>query len=187
MGEIVLTDASPIIYLARIEEGLSWLKEIYGYVAMTPTVRRELFPAREMPGKTAIEKAVRNRILREIEDEWTAPKFGGLDEGEDSTIRVAVNLSRRGDHCHVLIDDRDARRVLQKLSSENLDFAGTAAVVGRAKRLGLTTSAASEFKKLRLLGFRVSDEIVRSILDSVGESSEAWPPGRRRTARKAPH
>src|SRR5450631_4276415 len=103
MGEIVLTDASPIIYLARIEEGLSWLSEIYGYVGMTPTVRRELLPAGDKPGKTAIEKAVRDRILREIQDEWTAPKFDWLDEGEDSTIRVAVNLCRRGDHCHVLM------------------------------------------------------------------------------------
>lgn len=175
MGEVVLTDTSPVIYLARIER-LSWLKAIFGYVAMTSTVRSELLPTRNMPGKDAIVNAVRDGTLREIEDEWTVPAFSDLDEGEDSTIRVAVNISRRGHHCHVLIDDKRARQVLQALKSENLDFAGTAAVVARAKRLGLTDSAVSELEKLRDTGFRLSDEIARSILVSVGENPERWPP-----------
>jgi predicted nucleic acid-binding protein len=185
MGEIVLTDTSPVIYLARIER-LSWLKEIFGYVAMTSTVRRELLTARDMPGKVAIEAAVRDRTLREIEDEWTAPAFSSLDEGEESTIRVAVNLSRQEHHCHVLVDDKQARQVLQSLKSEKLDFAGTAAVVARAKRLGLTDSAAKELEKLRDVGFRLSGEIARSILDSVGEDPELWPPMTRPRILRAP-
>ena len=175
MGEIVLADTSPIIYLAQIGR-ISWLRDIFGYVAITSAVRRELLPARDVRGKPAIEEAVRDRILREIEDKWSVPAFSALDEGEDSTIRVAVNLSRRGHHCHVLIDDKQARRALQSLASQNLDFAGTAAVVVRAKRLGLVNSVASELEKLRALGFRLGDDVARSILESVGEGSEVWPP-----------
>ena len=132
-----------------------------------------------MPGKPAIEGAVHDRILREIEDRWSTPAFSTLDGGEASTIRVAVNLSRRGHYCHVLIDDKEARRELQSLASKNLDFAGTAALVVRAKLLGLVDSVASELEKLRALGFRLSDDVALAVLDLVGERPELWPLTRR--------
>jgi predicted nucleic acid-binding protein len=186
MGQIVLTDATPVMYLAQVEDGLSWLKEIFGWVAMTSTVRGELLPIRDVPGKIAIKRALGNGILREIEDPWSTPKFPQLGPGEESTIRAGINLSRLGNSCLILIDDKDGRRLLKTVSSETLAVSGTIAVVGRAKRLDLIPSAASVFEKLRRLGFRVSDDLVRSILDRVGETSEPWPPGRRRTAaRKA--
>jgi len=175
MAEIVLADTSPVIYLARIE-GLPWLKEIFGYIAVTSVVRRELLPPADLPEKSAIEAAIVDGTLREIADEWALPIYSGLGEGEDSTIRVAVNLSRRGHYCHVLVDDKQARKVLQALASEKLDFAGTAAVVARAKRLGLVDSVAAELDKLRQAGFRLSDEVARSVLESVDESFEAWLP-----------
>jgi predicted nucleic acid-binding protein len=147
-----------------------------------------MLPTRDAPGKHAIEEALRRGVLREVETRWTTPKFAWLDRGEESTIRAAVNLSRLGDRCLVLIDDKDGRQVLRTIGSENLDFAGTAAVVGRAKQLGLIKSAASEFEKLRRLGFRIDDEVVRAILHDVGENLEPWPPVRRRTAaRKGRH
>jgi hypothetical protein len=188
MGRIVLTDASPIIYLAQLEHGLSWLEEIYREVAVTPVVRRELLPKKEAAGKSGIEEAFRRGVLREIEMKWTTPKFARLDDGEESTIRAAINLLRAGNSCLILIDDKEARQVLQTLRPDALEVSGTVAVIGRAKERGIIKSAALELEKLRRLGFRVSDDIVRAILHGVGESSERWPPGRRRTAtRKARH
>jgi predicted nucleic acid-binding protein len=120
MGQIVLADTSPVIYLAQVEGGLSWLKEIYGSVSVTPAVRRELLPAQEAPGKSEIQNAFRQGILREIEMPWSTPAFSKLDEGEESTIRAAVNLSQSGNTCLILIDDKDARQVLQTLRSGTL-------------------------------------------------------------------
>jgi predicted nucleic acid-binding protein len=181
MGQIVLTDATPIVYLAQVEEGLSWLREIFGSVAMTSTVKSEVLPNTDVPGKIAIQRALENGILREIEEPSSTPKFPQLDPAEESTICAGINLSRLGNSCLILIDEKDGREILKAVSSETLTVSGTVAVVGRAKQLDLIRSAAPVFEKLRQLGFRVSDEIVRSVLDSVGESVEKSPrPTRRR-------
>jgi predicted nucleic acid-binding protein len=186
MGRIVLADASPIVYLAQLEDGLSWLEKIYREVVVTPVVRREVLPKKEVAGKSRIQEAFRRGVLREIEVPWTTPKFPRLDDGEASTIRAGINLSRLGNSCLILIDEKDGRGLLKTVSSQTLTVSGTVAVVGRAKQLNLIQSAAPVFEKLRALGFRVSDDIVRSVLDAVGESSEPWPPRRKGTAaRKA--
>ncbi len=53
MARIVLTDASPLIGLARID-GLLWLGELFGVVWMPPEVRREVLPNRGLRDEAAI-------------------------------------------------------------------------------------------------------------------------------------
>jgi predicted nucleic acid-binding protein len=171
MGEIILADASPIIYLAQLENGLSWLKEVYGPVGVTPVVRDELLPAKQVAGKRAIEEAFRLGILYLIETPWTTPQFAELDPGEASTLRAVVNLVHEGNACLILIDDKNGREVLETLHLNLLEVSGTAAFVGRLKRKGMIKSAAAELSKLRDLGFRLSDEIIRQVVDSAGEGS----------------
>ncbi len=146
MGQIVLADASPVIYLAQVEGGLSWLKEIYGSVSVTAVVRSELLPTMAAAGKSEIQSAFRKGILHEIEVPWSIPTFTELDEGEASTIRAAVNLSQSGDTCLILVDDKKARQVLQTLRSSTLQFSGTLAVIARAKERGIIKSAALELR-----------------------------------------
>jgi predicted nucleic acid-binding protein len=47
MARLVLTDASPLIGLARID-GLPWLGVLFGVVFMPPEVRREVLPNRDL-------------------------------------------------------------------------------------------------------------------------------------------
>jgi len=171
MGEIILADASPIIYLAQLENGLSWLKEVYGPVGVTPVVRDELLPAKQVAGKRAIEEAFQLGLLYVIETPWTTPQFAKLDPGEASTLCAVVNLLNEGNSCLILIDDKNGREVLETLHLNSLEISGTAALVGRLKRKGMIKSAAAELSKLRDLGFRLSDDIIRYVLDSAGESS----------------
>jgi predicted nucleic acid-binding protein len=175
MGQIVLADASPIIYLAKLEGGISWLKELYARVAVTPVVHRELLPAREVAGKREIELGFRAGTLYEIETPWRTPRFADLDAGEESTIRAAVNLLREGNSCLILIDDKRARRALTTLRSQSLEVSGTAALIGRIKQRGMIESAAEQFDNLLALGFRLGDDIVRAILDNLGEGSPPPP------------
>ena len=176
MGQIVLTDASPIVYLARLDGGLSWLKEIFVRVSMTPTVSGELLPNHDVPGKAAIESALASGVLAEIEAPWLTPDFPGLDPDEESTLRAAVNLVQSGSSVLVLIDEKDGRRALEKVQSTSLVVSGTAAVVSRARELGLIVSAIEVFEELRRLGFRVSDQVVRRALVRAGENPQLWPP-----------
>jgi predicted nucleic acid-binding protein len=175
MGQIVIADTSPIIYLARLKDGFSWLTEIYGEVVVTSAVHRELLPAKDAAGKREVKDAFSAGILREIKSPWITPNFPGLDEGEESTLRAAVNLVSEGNSCLVLVDDKDARRVLRTLRSNALQFSGTVALIARLKERGIIKSVAAELEKLRRMGFRISDDVVRLVLESVGENPALWP------------
>jgi predicted nucleic acid-binding protein len=45
MARLVLTDASPLIGLARVD-GLGWLESLFDVVALPPRVRDEVLPGR---------------------------------------------------------------------------------------------------------------------------------------------
>ena len=175
MAQIVLSDATPLIYLAQIPDGLSWLEELFGHVVMTPAVRKDVLPGQGKPGEREIHNAVRRGILRVLEHDWPSPRFPWLDEGEESTIRAAVNLAEQGHHCLVIIDEKDGRAVVEELASAAITVSGTAAVVGRAKELGLIPSAFAVFEELRQRGFYISDDVVRRILEKVGEAAAQAP------------
>ncbi len=81
----------------------------------------------------------------------------------------------------LLIDDREARRAA---SSFTITVTGTAAVVGAAKQAGLIASARTIFDQLRLSGFRISDEIMGGILESVGEGEPVAKPVRETRRRR---
>jgi predicted nucleic acid-binding protein len=49
MARLVLTDASPLIGLARVD-GLAWLGALFGVVWMPPEIRREVLPNRGLIG-----------------------------------------------------------------------------------------------------------------------------------------
>ncbi len=48
MDRLVLTDASLLIGLARVD-GLAWLGALFGVVWIPPEVRREVLPNRSLP------------------------------------------------------------------------------------------------------------------------------------------
>ncbi|MFZ0888973.1 MAG: DUF3368 domain-containing protein [Candidatus Binataceae bacterium] len=175
MAQIVLSDATPLIYLAQIPDGLSWLEKLFGYVVMTPAVKKDVLPGEGKPGEREIEDAVRRGILRVLENDWPSPRFPWLDEGEETTIRAAVNLVELGHTCLVIIDEKDGRNTIKELASAAITVSGTAAVVGRAKELGLIPSASAVFEELRQRGFRISDDVVRLILEKVGEAAAQAP------------
>lgn len=166
MGRFVLSDAAPLICLAQVD-GLSWLKAIFGRVHLTEQVRDEIIVGLNKPGEDALAAAIKRRTLRvHTEWRWTEPEFPDLGRGEESCIAAAVNLTRRGHECLLLIDDREGRR---RASSLSITITGTAAIIGAAKQRRLIPSAREAFAVLREKGFRVSESIVEGILESVGE------------------
>lgn len=163
MARLVLTDASPLIGLARVE-GLTWLGALFGLVWMPDEVRREVLSGLGTGDEQAIEAAQAAGFLRV----WPLtmpdkPDLPDLDEGESACIRIA--LAEVGDAL-LLMDERAGRAVAHE---HGLRVAGTAAVIGMAKSRGLIPSARAVFSHLHDSDFRISAAVIETILRRVGE------------------
>ncbi len=166
MARIVLTDASPLIGLARVN-GLAWLAPLFGTVWMPPEVRAEVLSGTGLPDEAAIATALKNGALRE----WRRPvaaklALPDLDEGEAACIRIACARAARGDAPLLLMDERAGRAVAVE---HGLKVAGTAAVIGMAKQAGLIGSAKAALTLLHNSNFRISPEVIRTVLARAGE------------------
>jgi predicted nucleic acid-binding protein len=172
VARFVLSDAGPLICLAQVN-GLPWLEHLFGPIHITQQVRDEVLPGRDKPGETTLSAAIeKGALVVHPEWKWQEPRFLNLGSGEESCIGAAVNLRKAGNECLLLIDDREARRLASSLS---IPIAGTAAVVGAAKKARLVASANAVFDKLHRSGFRISVEVVRGVLKEVGEGAEQAP------------
>ncbi len=169
MAQIVLSDATALIYLAQIPDGLSLLDTLFGQVTITSVVKEEVLPQKSAPGEREIERAISKGLIAVVEDRWPEPAFPWLDTGEASTLRAAINLANSGNECLVIIDEKNGRGTAKELSSPVIIVTGTAAVIGRAKELGLIPSATAVFQQLREKGFRISDEVIREVLRNIRE------------------
>lgn len=162
MARLVLTDASPLIALARVD-GLPWLGALFGVVWMPPEVRREVLPDRGHPDDGAIQAAQTPGWLRETGPTPADPPLPDLDEGEAACIRIA--LAHDGQSL-LLMDERAGRAIA---SERGLRVAGTAAIIGMAKQRGLIASARDVFGRLHASDFRISAQVIATVLRRVGE------------------
>lgn len=164
MAGLVLTDASPLIGLARVN-GLTWLGALFGKVIMPVEVRQEVLSGSGAPDEEAILTAEAAGVLRL----WpslapTEPALPDLDEGETACIRIALAATVPA---LILMDERAGRAIAIE---RGLRVAGTAAVIGMAKTKGLIPSAREVFAKLHASDFRISSLVIQTILQRVGEA-----------------
>ena len=165
MARVVLSDASPLIGLA-IVDGLMWLPKLFGDVWVPPSVHREVLPGVSARGEAEIAAAVKRKAIRvwrkSIPD--ASVVLPELDEGETDCIRIA--LSNDASETLILMDERAGRAVA---TEHGIRVAGTAAVIGLAKKRGLITSAKTRFAKLHATDFRISAVVIQTVLRDVGE------------------
>jgi len=159
VARLVLTDASPLIGLARVD-GVEWLRRLFGRVEMTAAVYEELAAAGRPEPAVAQALAIGWLVSRRGEGSGPA-RPPHLGPGEWSTL---VAARRHRGPVLVLMDDRLARR---EARAQGLTVAGTAAVVGMAQARGLIPSARDVFEALLRADFRISREIILEVLDRV--------------------
>lgn len=162
MAGFVLTDASPLIGLAYVD-GLPWLHGLFGTVWMPREVRAEVVSNRGFAGEEAILKAEAVGWLALCDPAPAVPDLPDLDEGETACIRIALAQPRPA---LILMDERAGRAVAQE---QGLRVAGTAAIIGLAKTHGLVPSARAVFDRLHNSDFRISAEVIVTVLRRVGE------------------
>jgi predicted nucleic acid-binding protein len=162
MAAIVIADASPLIALARVG-GLSWLQQLFTEAMVTEVVLAEVLTGSYPDTETTIRQALAAGWLQTVAIATTDPELPDLDEGEASSIRLA--LSRNGPAL-LLIDERSGRAVAQELG---LRVAGTAAVIGLARQRGLIPSARQLFAPLHASDFRIAPAVIQAVLDRCGD------------------
>lgn len=162
MARLVLTDASPLIGLARVD-GLLWLQLLFGRVWMSAEVRREVLPGNGSPDEPAILAAEDSGWIAVHGPTPIVPELPELDEGESACIRIALGNSEAS---LLLMDERAGRAIAVE---HGLRVAGTAAVIGMAKSRNLIPSAREVFARLHASDFRISAQVIETVLRRVGE------------------
>lgn len=111
MAAIVISDASPLIALARVN-GLPWLQQLFTAVMVTDVVLAEVLTGRYPDTEAPIEQALTAGWLQATSVDTTEPVLPDLDEGEAASIRLALSYGRPA---LLLIDERAGRAVAQEL------------------------------------------------------------------------
>lgn len=159
----VISDASPLIGLAAAG-GFDLLRELFGAVMVTATVRREVGAGKSLPGAGELGAAIGAGWVRVMKDLPGETPFPWLDAGEASTLVAAMKL---GGSCLVLMDEVAGREQARALG---LAVTGTAGVLLVARQSGVIAEVRPCFERLMKTGFRISAEVIRTVLDDAGES-----------------
>jgi predicted nucleic acid-binding protein len=102
-----------------------------------------------------------------LRDRRPDPALADLDAGEATTLAAAAAL---GTGCLVLIDDPVGR---QRARALGLPIAGTAGVLITANNRGLIPAVRPLLDALMNADFRLSAELVATMLEAAGEALDA--------------
>ena len=157
----VIVNTSPLQYLHQIGQ-LDLFQKLFGRIIVPEAVVAELSAGRRFGVSLPEPKALKWVDLRS-----PASPVGGLlswDLGAGESAVLSLALEHPGSW--VVLDDKLARQAAVHL---NLPLLGTAGILLRAKHAGHLQTVGPELNQLAALGFRLTPETVRNILDLAGE------------------
>lgn len=163
---IVVSDASPLINLARIGE-LGLLRQLYGEIVIPQAVWQEVVvEGAGQPGADAVGKASWIRAQEVTNEHLVRALRQDLDAGEAEAIALALELEAP----LLIMDERLGRQTAGHLGVRYLGLIG---VLIAAKRGGLIGAVRPRLDVLRdKAGFRVSDALYQRILRDQGEGGK---------------
>ena len=160
---LVVADASPLIGLAAAG-AFDLLRRLYGQVTITDSVRDEVLAGGERPGARELAEAVRAGWIIVVDAPCDTSIFPTLGTGEASTLYFAMG---RPGPCLVLMDDLSGRAHAR---ANGLALTGLAGVLIAARKHEYVDSVRALLKKLEACDFRLSREVVETLLELAGES-----------------
>lgn len=165
LAELWITDASPLIALAKLGE-TQLLTDLSEELIVPEAVAEEVLAGEEGdPARQLLESGFGRRAQPTV----VSPRLHAWALGRGETAALALGLEIEGSR--VILDDLAARRCARSLGRPMI---GTLGVIIRARQLGMIPSAAKRFHALREADFRIDDTIARTVLERVGET---WPRG----------
>ena len=157
----IVTNTGPLIALAGIER-LDILPALFDEIWVPQQVRQEILQGK--PGSLDIAAYQRASHLRVSGPIQIDPLLASLlDQGEAAVIQLA----RAEKISHVLIDERQGRKVAREIYG--LSVLGTARVLVEAKRAGLLDNVGEALETMRAIGYRIHDNIVQVARREAGE------------------
>ena len=131
---------------------LDLLHRTFGEIITTKEVVQEF--GEELPSWVIVKSATDKYRQRILEDQ--------VDRGEASAIALALEFPES----IIILDDYRARKVAENLG---LAITGTIGVIIIAKKRGIIGSIKPYLEKLRLMNFRLSEEIEKQALKEAEE------------------
>ena len=160
---LVVADASPLIGLAAAG-AFDLLRRLYGQVTITDSVRDEVLAGGERPGARELAEAIRAGWIDVANAACDASVFPDLGAGEASTLCFAIG---RSDPCLVLMDDLAGRAHAR---ANGLALTGLAGILITARKHEYVESVRTLLEKLEASNFRLSRQVVDTILELAGEA-----------------
>ena len=160
MGDVIV-NTSPLQYLYQVGQ-LDLFPKLFGRIVVPDAVAAELDAGRR--GGVSLPEP---DSLEWIELRSPASPVGGLlswDLGASESAVLSLALEHPGSW--VVLDDKLARQAALHL---NLPLLGTAGILIRAKHAGHLHRVRPVLDQFAALGFRLTPETVRDILDLAGE------------------
>jgi predicted nucleic acid-binding protein len=151
MSSIVISDTSCLIALNNIDS-LNILKDLYNEVIITNEVKNEF--GESLPNWINVVKVQDLQKKRELEEV--------LDAGEASSIALSLEI----EDSILIIDELKGRKIA---SSLNIKIIGTIGILILAHKKGLIKDLITVILKLVNSGFRLSDDLLNSIVDQFGK------------------
>ena len=164
MSDILVVNASPLIALAEI--GYERLLSALAKSVLVPTaVEAEILAGPQGdPARRLLEhgwaQTVEPTIVPAQVIEW------GLGSGESAVLAVALETPGST----AVLDDAAARTAARSLG---VPVIGTLGLIVRAKQHQQLSSAATVIAQLKSAGLYLDDQLVRVVLQQIGET---WPP-----------
>jgi len=160
---IVVADTSPINYLILLGH-IGILERLYGRILIPHAVLDELLSRKAPPTVQFWARNLPTWLEVLSPSARYSTQIENLDAGETEAIALAEEL-----HADMLLIDEAAGR--SEAIRRGLPTIGTLGVLREAHLLGLL-ELPSEILRLQTLGFRVSDQIVHALLQSITESTQ---------------
>ena len=158
----VVTDAGPLIALARIKQ-LPLLPVLYGEVIMPTAVCEEEFEADERREGAAVLQEAEWLQTRSVMDRTAVALLRErLDAGESEAIVLALQIEAD----IVLMDEARGRRVA---AARGLPLTGTLGTLILAREKGLVDRVAPHLDRLRKEGFYMSETLYEKVLKRARE------------------
>lgn len=161
MTDTAVTNASPIIYLARTNYFDLLHLAATEVLVPAPVADEILVRGMEDPAARALSET---SWIRKVEAPETPQSVLAWDLGTGETAVIAWALAHPG--CLAVIDDLEGRRCAETLG---VRLRGTLGLVLRAKRLQVIPEARPVLEILRATGMYLSTQLIEMALAEVGE------------------
>lgn len=155
MRRIVVSDAGPLIALARIGH-LDFLAQLFSEVLIPEAVREELKLTSDRPGAREIRLVIGpGKWLKVKKVRAQKPLSPVIDEGENEAILLAVQ-----EKALLLIDDLKGRKVAL---ASGVRIIGTGRILLEAKQKGFVDRISPILDKLGKAGYRFSELLIKRL------------------------